>query len=521
MPLFSSTSPFDQDVEKATSELNTAEDWAIILDICDKVGQSPTGAKDCLRSIVKRLNHRVPHVAMQALTLLDACVNNCGKVFHLEVSSRDFVNEVKSLLGKVHQKVREKLKDLIKKWAEGDFKSDPSLNLIPLLYTTMKSEGHDFSSSSEPVPKQSSRNTVDPDYVGSQQEAEDIAKAIQLSLKEAEKSSPKTTSSLYPAVRASSGATSSNSNYSYSRELRKVRALYDFEAVEDNELTFKAGELISILDDTDANWWKGQNWRGEGLFPANFVTADLTVEPEPEIKTEKKSVTFDEEVHVATMADADEPVEIDEERIDRCLDMLQNADPTGELDDPPEMAMLEDACRGMGPLLDQELERIDRKHMAMSELNQSLVEALNMYHSLMKQPQSFSYKPVPQVAPPSPYPTQPQQMYMQPVPQGYAPPDMSHPDGMPVSMPPQAGQMTSQPGPMTSQQQPLTSQNIGQPQYGPLSSGQQVSHVNQDGYGAQAITTQAPMGYNPGLPQQQLQFQQNFQPTPPQQQPLI
>jgi hypothetical protein len=45
-------------------------------------------------------------------------------------------------------------------------------------------------------------------------------------------------------------------------------------------MTFCVFLTVHVLDDTDPNWWKGYNNRGEGLFPANFVTADLSVEPE-------------------------------------------------------------------------------------------------------------------------------------------------------------------------------------------------------------------------------------------------
>lgn len=73
---------------------------------------------------------------------------------------------------------------LLKRWVEGEFKADPQLNLIPSMYAKLKSEGIDFTDTSQPAPKTKTVYSKDPNVVSSQQEEEDIAKAIELSLKE-------------------------------------------------------------------------------------------------------------------------------------------------------------------------------------------------------------------------------------------------------------------------------------------------------------------------------------------------
>lgn len=51
----------------------------------------------------------------------------------------------------------------------------------------------------------------------------------------------------------------------------QVRAMYDFTAEEDDELGFRAGDVIEVLDRSDASWWKGKLRGKSGLFPANYT----------------------------------------------------------------------------------------------------------------------------------------------------------------------------------------------------------------------------------------------------------
>lgn len=55
--------------EKATSAQNTSEQWDVIIDICDRAGVNSKNAKDCIRSIMKRMSNNDPHVAIQAIVV--------------------------------------------------------------------------------------------------------------------------------------------------------------------------------------------------------------------------------------------------------------------------------------------------------------------------------------------------------------------------------------------------------------------------------------------------------------------
>ena len=52
-----------------------------------------------------------------------------------------------------------------------------------------------------------------------------------------------------------------------------VEALYDHVADDDDELNFKVGDMVEVLEMEAGGWWKGRCHGQDGLFPVNYVQA--------------------------------------------------------------------------------------------------------------------------------------------------------------------------------------------------------------------------------------------------------
>jgi len=55
---------------------------------------------------------------------------------------------------------------------------------------------------------------------------------------------------------------------------KTATAQYDYEAAEDNELSFPDGAKIMNVEFPDEDWWFGEYGGKSGLFPANYVQLD-------------------------------------------------------------------------------------------------------------------------------------------------------------------------------------------------------------------------------------------------------
>ncbi|XP_068605688.1 target of Myb1 membrane trafficking protein isoform X2 [Brachionichthys hirsutus] len=142
------STPAGQRIECATSSSLSTEDWALNMEICDMINSSEEGPRDAVRAIKKRIvgNKNFKEV-MLSLSVLEACVKNCGYRFHVLVTTRDFVEGVlvRSIIPKSNPPIylHDRVLSIIQAWADA-FRSSSDLTGVVSVYEDLRRKGLEF-----------------------------------------------------------------------------------------------------------------------------------------------------------------------------------------------------------------------------------------------------------------------------------------------------------------------------------------------------------------------------------------
>lgn len=112
-------------INQATNPLNNDLKWDSINAFCDQLNKELEGPPLATRLLAHKIQSPQEWEATQALTVLEACMKNCGKRFHDEVGKFRFLNELikvvspKYLGSRTPEKVKSKILELMYSWTLG------------------------------------------------------------------------------------------------------------------------------------------------------------------------------------------------------------------------------------------------------------------------------------------------------------------------------------------------------------------------------------------------------------------
>uniref|UniRef100_UPI0037E960EE ADP-ribosylation factor-binding protein GGA1-like isoform X2 n=1 Tax=Semicossyphus pulcher TaxID=241346 RepID=UPI0037E960EE len=130
-------------INKATNPMNKETNWESIQGFCDQLNNEPEGPQLATRLLAHKIQSPQEWEAMQALTVLDTCMKNCGKRFHTEVGKFRFLNELikvvspKYLGARAPEPVKKKVLAMVYSWTV----SLPDEAKIAEAYQMLKKQG--------------------------------------------------------------------------------------------------------------------------------------------------------------------------------------------------------------------------------------------------------------------------------------------------------------------------------------------------------------------------------------------
>uniref|UniRef100_A0A803T1A0 VHS domain-containing protein n=1 Tax=Anolis carolinensis TaxID=28377 RepID=A0A803T1A0_ANOCA len=88
------TETLESKINRATNPLNKDLEWDSINAFCDQLNKELEGPPLATRLLAHKIQSPQEWEAIQALTVLESCMKNCGKRFHDEVGKFRFLNEL-------------------------------------------------------------------------------------------------------------------------------------------------------------------------------------------------------------------------------------------------------------------------------------------------------------------------------------------------------------------------------------------------------------------------------------------
>lgn len=293
-------------IYKATDGSLTNDNWQYILDTCDCISSNPeTNTKEAIKIVQKRLAMKDANVILRTLSLLLAIAENCGSRMKQEIASSSFLQE--SLLKKLgdrklHKQVKFRIAEVIVQ-LNSSFDNDPSLKPIKDAFKILKSKYGHYINSPPNKPEKQELSTSE-----RKNEEMEMERALKLSVQEYEReqSIKKSYLNSKPLPSFSESGVLINPSQTEKQEdvissntlqqrkpsledqqsatiasVKKVCALYDLISYEPDELSFKKGDVITVIESVYRDWWKGLLPSGKiGIFPLNYVTPVVTKSPE-------------------------------------------------------------------------------------------------------------------------------------------------------------------------------------------------------------------------------------------------
>lgn len=185
---------------------------------------------------------------------------------HRELASRSFTDALLRLANdrNTHQQVKAKILERMSEWA--DMFKDPDLGIMKDQYWKLKTQNPNLHPPS--APSKSRLTDVD-----RQKEEEELQMALKLSIQD-KATQAQAKSSPAPSAGPSQSQSAPQSHPELgttAATVSRVRALFDFQATDPDELTFRKGDIIAVLESVYKDWWKGLLRGQTGIFPLNYV----------------------------------------------------------------------------------------------------------------------------------------------------------------------------------------------------------------------------------------------------------